>query len=137
MALSFLANLLGHRLRAGNRVRLDGCYDMEPKWLNGRIAHFGECVGFIQGENGQSAALIRLDEPVTSNGVTGSHLVLRLRYVGARWANRETVHLELFTSPPASLQDPSTRGVWIESHASYHVEGPNNSFKPNPLRGSA
>jgi hypothetical protein len=47
------------------------------------------------------------------------------------------VHLELFTAPPMSLQPPSARGLWIESHASYRVESRNNSFKPKPLRGSA
>ena len=137
MAISFLANLLGRRLRIGDRVRLAGGYDMEPKWLSGRNACFGDCVGFIPGENNQLAAIVCLDEPVTFDGVTGSYLVLRLRYVGARWANHETVHLELFTAPPTSLQAPSARGLWIESHASYRVEGPNNSFKPKPLRGSA
>jgi hypothetical protein len=110
---------------------------MEPKWLNGRNAYFGECVGFFPGENGQSAAIIRLDDPITFDGVTGSYVALRLRYVGARWASRETVHLELFTTPPTSSQAPSAPSLWIESHASYRVEGPNNSFKPKPLRGSA
>ena len=137
MPLSFIANLLGRRLRIGDRVRLEGGYDMEPKWLNGLSAYFGQCVGFIPGENGQSAAVIQLETPITFDGVTGNFVALRLRYVDARWAKREVVHLELFSSQPTSLQDPSTRGLWIESHASYRVEGPNNSFKPKPFRGSA
>ena len=137
MALSFIANLLGRRLRIGDRVQLEGGYDMEPKWLNGQSAYFGECIGFIPGENGHSAAVICLDEPIKFDAVVGPYLVLRLRYVGARWAKQETVHLELFTVPPTTLQGTSARGVWIESHASYRVEGPNNSSKPKPLRGSA
>ena len=137
MAFSFIANLLGHRLRVNDRVRLEGGYDMEPKWLNGQSGYSGKCIGFIPGENGQSAAVIQLDEPLIFDSVTGAYVVLLLRYVGARWAKQETVHLELFTMPPSSLQDTSSRGKWIESHATYRVEGPNNSFKPKPLRGSA
>jgi len=123
MALSFIANLLGLRLRVGDRVRLGGGYDMEPKWLNGKSAYFGQCVGFIPGQNGQSAAVVQLETAITFDGVTGSFVVLRLRYVGARWAKGEVVHVELFSSLPTSLQDPSTRGLWVESHASYRVEG--------------
>ncbi|MBF6024005.1 hypothetical protein [Lysobacter niastensis] len=136
MALSFIANLFGRRLRVGDRVRLEGGYDMEPRWLNGQSAYFGLCVDFIPGDAGRPAAVVQLEKAITFDGAQGNFLVLRLRYVGARWAKREVVHLELFSSPPNSLQDPSTRGLWIESHASYRVEGPNNSFKPKPLRGS-
>lgn len=129
MAVSFITSLLGFRLRMGDRVRLAGGYDTQPRWLDGRAAYFGECISFIPGENGRSAAVIRLDEPITFDSVTGSYVVLRLRYVGARWAKHETVHVELFTEPPVTLQAPATRGLWIESHANYHVEGANNSFK--------
>ena len=137
MALSFILNLLGRHLLVGDRVRIAGGYDMEPKWLNGRNAYFGECIGFAPGENAHTAAIIKLDEPITLDSVTGSYVALRLRYVGARWAKHETVHVELFTAPPSSLQESSSRGLWIESHANYRVEGSNNSFKPTPQSGAA
>ena len=137
MAGSWIASLLGRRLRIGNRVRLAGGYDMEPRWLDGREACFGECIGFIPRENGRTAAVIHLDEPLIFDSMTGSYVVLRLRYVGARWSKHETVHVELFTEPPSTLQDPAVRGLWVESHANYRVEGPNESFKPTPLRGAA
>ena len=137
MAISWIANLLGLRLRPGDRVRLSGGYDMEPRWLNGCHSYFGECIGFIPGANGQLAAVIRLDRSISFDSMTGSYVVLQLRYVGARWSKHETVHVELFTEPPTTLQDSATHGLWIESHANYRVEGPNNSFKPRPLRGSA
>jgi hypothetical protein len=137
MAVSWIASLLGRRLRLGSRVRLAGGYDMEPRWLDGRDAYFGECIGFIPGENDRSAAVIHLDEPLTFDSVTGSYVVLRLRFAGARRTKHETVHVELFTEPLSTLQEPAARGLWVESHANYHAEGPNNSFKPTPLRGPA
>ena len=135
--LSFIARLFGSHLRIGDRVRLSGGYDMEPRWLNGRDSLFGKCISFVPSEDSRSAAVIQLDEPITFDSVTGSYAVLRLRYVGARWSKREIVHLELFAAPPASLQEAASRGLWIESHASYRSERPNTSFKPTPQSGAA
>ena len=137
MVMSVLSKLFGRGLRAGHRVEIWGGYDMEPKWLEGQKVRSGECLGFVPGENGKEAAVIRMDEPVTFENVQGCYLALRLRYVGAAWGRSETVHLELFAEEPTSLASEAARGTWIESHATYRVAGPNNSSKPTPLRGAA
>ena len=135
--LSFLAHFFGSRLRIGDCVRLSGGYDAEPKWLTGSDALVGKCISFVPSDKRRTAAVIQLDKPITFDSVSGFYVALRLRYVGARWSKREIVHVELFAAPPVSLQEASSRGLWIESHASYRVERPNNSFKPTPQSGAA
>jgi hypothetical protein len=135
--LSLIAHLLGKRLRVGDRVRLYGGHAEQPKWLSGSTGYRGECTAFIPGEQPQPAAVIRLDTPITFDGVTGHFVALRLRYVGARWSKQEVVHIELYTQPPSDVRDQAGRGLWIESHASYRVEDPDSSFMPNILRGPA
>lgn len=95
---------------------------MDPTWLCGRDAYTGTCISFIKGQNERPAAVIELDEPITVDGTTGKIVVLELRYVGARWVKRETVHVELcdFMPEDKSWKDRK-RGKWVESHASYAV----------------
>lgn len=137
MPVSFITKLLGRSLRVGDRVRLAGGYDVEPQWLGGRSACFGECVTFMRWKETRLAAVVRLDEPLTFDSVSGAYVVLRLRHVGARWANQETVHLELFAHAPDTPPALTTRSVWIESHANYRVEASNNLSKLTTLRGVA
>jgi hypothetical protein len=107
-------------LRAGDRVRLSGGYDMEPAWLSGEAHIEGTVDGFIPGQNAVPAAVITLDEPITALGAVGRTLVLELRYEGAGWAPTETVHVELcdFAPEPKRWQD-RRQGKWVESHATY------------------
>jgi hypothetical protein len=123
--ISSLSNKSGRGLHEGDRVRLFGGYEMEPKWLGGKDAHLGRCLGFIQGQNKQRAAIIELDEKVTFGSKAGKIVVLELRYVGARWSKREVVHLELCDFlPEDKAWNERKRGDWIESHAIYQVIGP-------------
>lgn len=107
-------------LQAGDRVRLSGGYDWEPRWLSGRSQVDGHVAGFVPGQNDRPAALVKLDEPITVDGVTGSVVVLELRFAGTRWSGRGTVHVELcdFDPEPVRWQDRD-RGKWVESHATY------------------
>lgn len=97
---SFLQTLFGQRLRPGDRVRVSGGHETAPRWLNGKEAYFGSFLGFIPGQSSEPAAIIQLDEPVVFGDITGSFLIMELRFVGARWAHHETVHLELCESLP-------------------------------------
>lgn len=107
-------------LRVGDRVELSGGYDMEPRWLAGREFVLGSLVGFIPGQNKNPAAVVKLDTPISIDGLTGDTLVLELRYVGAEWRATEIVHVELcdFAPEPKRWQD-RRQGTWVESHATY------------------
>jgi hypothetical protein len=97
---------------------------MEPSWLGGRDGFSGTIEQFIPGRNQQPAAVVRTDEPVSANGVTGSILVMELRWVGATWDSGAVAHIELcdFEPEPKRWQE-RRQGEWVESHASIrHLE---------------
>ena len=107
-------------LDTGDRIQIAGGYDMEPKWLNGRQHYSGTVKKYIPGQNETPAAVIELDEYATFEEVTGKYLVLELRYVGAKWREKGTVHVELCGfEPEAKTWKDRNRGKWVESHASY------------------
>jgi len=108
------------KLNIGDRIEVGGGYDMEPRWLNGKQHYFGTVRKFIPGQNETPAAVIELDENISFEEITGKTLILELRYVGAKWKDKETVHVELcdFEPEEKSWQDRK-RGKWVESHASY------------------
>lgn len=108
------------RIDVGDRLRLSGGYDIRPEWLGGREHYPGVLTAFIPGQNEEPAAVVRLDTPITVDGVTGDTVVMETRYEGARWTEAGVVHLELcdFVPEPRRWQD-RRQGKWIESHASY------------------
>lgn len=109
-------------MRAGDRVRLYGGYDAPVPWLGGKEERTGTCIGFLSEEDKRTTAVVELDEPVACKGTTGKHVLLRLRYVGARWAKREIVHVELCDFlPDERTHKEKKRGVWVESHSNYAV----------------
>ena len=104
----------------GDRIRIRGGYDMEPKWLCGQSEHFGIAKEFIPGGNSSKSLVIKLDGPISFEGTTGKHIVLSLRYVGAKWKASEVVHIELCDFAPESKPwEQRQQGKWVESHASY------------------
>jgi hypothetical protein len=108
------------QLEAGDRLKLSGGYDMEPRWMNGTACYFGTVTAFIPGQNQESAALVTLDLPIEVEGTTGSTVVLELRYVGQVWADTGTVHVELCDFQPERRRWQDRRqGKWVESHATY------------------
>jgi hypothetical protein len=107
-------------LQTGDRVQLSGGYGFEPAWLSGRASVEGTVADFIPGQNETPAAVVKLDEPLTTEGVTGDLLVLELRYVGATWETTGTVHIELCDLQPEPKRWQDRRqGKWVESHAIY------------------
>lgn len=95
---------------------------MIPQWLCGRNEHIGTVIRFMPGQNEDPAAVIKLDSPITVEGTTGDIIILELRYVGAKWKDRETVHIELcdFEPEPKPWKERK-QGKWVESHASYEI----------------
>jgi hypothetical protein len=109
-------------LGAGSRLRLFGGY-RDPIWLNRASGDRGTLEQFIPGQNTEPAAVVRLDAPITVDGMTGAVVVLELRYVGHQWSDTGIVHVELcdFEPEPIRWQD-RRQGKWVESHAQYEVE---------------
>jgi hypothetical protein len=106
-------------LKVGDRIRLSGGYDMEPKWLAGNDCYFGAITEFIPGQNQTPAAVVKLDHAITFDDTTGDIVILELRYEGAKWMEKETVHIELCDFvPEAASWKSRKRGKWVESHAS-------------------
>jgi len=108
-------------LSVGDRLRLSGGYDYEPRWLPNGQSYFGTLVAFIPGQNAIPAAVVQLDRPINVDEVIGEVLVLELRYKGAMWKETETVHVELCPFFPESRSwQHREKGKWVESHATYH-----------------
>ena len=112
---------MSQSLHVGDRMRLSGGYDYEPRWLPYGQSYLGTVVAFIPGQNSQPAAVVKLDRSITVDGVTGEMLVLELRYSGASWQETETVHVELCPFVPESKAwGEREKGKWVESHATYN-----------------
>jgi|SRR5215831_7064780 len=108
-------------LRAGDRVKLSGGYK-DAEWLCGRSHVLGIVDRLIPGQNDQPAVVVRLDEPIESDGVRGSLVVLGLRFVGAKRGPTGTVHVELCDFNPEDKRWQDRRqGKWVESHATYEL----------------
>ena len=109
-------------LTIGDRLQLGGGYEPNSAWLSGRASVLGTVTQFIPGQNGSRAVVVQLDEPISGESLSGSTVVLQLRYADAKWEPTETVHVELcdFTPEPKVWKD-RRQGEWIESHATYRL----------------
>lgn len=114
----------------GARVSVSGGYDFEPPWLGSNDHFAGRVVQWIAGQNDRPACVVELDEAITATGRvrgrreerTGRFLVLELRYIGQKWEDEGTVHVELCESEPVDASWPEREpGAWVESHATYRV----------------
>jgi hypothetical protein len=119
------------RFDVGHRLLVGGGYDLEPQCLGGQANVRGVVLKRIPGQNAEPACVVLLNEPLTAEGlvgtrrevVTGSHLVLELRYEGQSWERSGTVHVELCPSEPPSLKwGDRSPGARVESHATYTFE---------------
>ena len=114
--------MLATQPKPGARVRLSRGYDMDPEWLGGQPFVTGTLRRFIPGQNDQPAAVVELDQTLTSPRGTGMFAVLELRYVGQTWEGSGTVHVELCTDiPPDQRWQDRAKGAWVESHAAYKL----------------
>lgn len=112
----------GILLKQGDRVFVFGGHSMNPKWLDGKEGYAGILEQFIPGQNEMPAAVIRMNESITAEGISGEVLVLSLRYANATWQSGAIVHLELCDFEPDSTQWQDRRkGKWIESAASIRL----------------
>ena len=107
---------------------LTGGYDFEPAWLAGGPGVLGTVAKWIPGQNRPRACVVVLDQPLTAEGLrggvrqtlTGTFVVLELRYANQAWEDSGTVHLELCQAEPPDAAWPNRdAGAWIESHATY------------------
>jgi hypothetical protein len=108
------------QLSLGDCVRLFGGYEPEPRWLQGNKSYLGTISAFIPGQNQEPATVVQLEKPISFDDATGTILVLELRYVGKKWEESGTVHIELCDFvPEAKSWQQRRQGKWIESHANY------------------
>ena len=119
--LPMLRRALSPRLRVGDRVRLSGGYEHEPKWLGARNAIDGEVLRFVARGGSKESAIVKLSTTLSADGISYDHVALDLRFKGAHWGKREVVHVEVLDQLPDLNQQSNVRGKWVESHASYEV----------------
>ena len=86
----------------------------------------GTVVDFLPGyEPAVSAAVVRLDAPLSVNGVTGAILIMELRYEGASWESGEpgvqTVGLALCSERPTGPAPQSGHGTSFDTHAIFET----------------
>ncbi len=112
----------GTPLQKGDRVFVFGGYFMTPAWLDGKEGYAGTVERFIPGQNEIPAAVIRTDEKVIAEGISGDVLVLSLRYADVLWQFGAIVHVELCDFEPDSTRWQDRRqGKWVEGAASIRL----------------
>lgn len=112
----------GEPLKRGDRVFVEGGYSMRPEWLDGKDGYAGTLERFIPGQNQKPDAVIRLDETITAEGISGDMLVMSLRYTDAAWRSGAIAHIELCDFEPDSARWQDRRqGKWIEAAASVRL----------------
>jgi len=116
-------------MKPGDRIRIFGGHD-DNSVLRTVDELRGWVISFVPGyEPDTLAAVVRLDSPVSTNGVTGDVLVMELRYEGASWENgaapgAQTVGLDLYVEiPERSMagQRPPKNWTSLETHAVFEV----------------
>jgi len=115
-------------MKKDDRIKIGGGYEDDS--LLRRCDIKGTVLDFIPGyDAGTSAALVRLDAPITCENITGDILVLELRYQSASW-DRETqpgsytVGVDLYSYiPKISMagEFPSNGWVGLDSHGLVEV----------------
>lgn len=108
-------------LQIGDKIELAGGYDYDPIYLKNPPAkdRKGTVIQFIKGQNDEPAAVVKLDQKISGEKVTGDIAVLELRHVGQTWQEPTPVHIELcdFIPEDKTWKDRK-QGEWIEAAAS-------------------
>lgn len=114
-------------LQVGDNIELSGGYDFEPIYLRNPPAskRSGTVIQFIKGQNEQSAAVVKLDQKISWQKVTGDIVVLELRHVGQTWQEPTPVHIELCDfMPEDKAWNDRRQGEWVEAAASIKLIQP-------------
>lgn len=107
-------------LQLGDRIELSGGYDWDPIYLRKPPSkrRVGTIVQFIKGQSEQPATVVKLDEIIWGEKITGDIVILELRYVGQTWMEHSPVHIELCNFMPEDKPWKDRRkGEWIEAAA--------------------
>lgn len=107
-------------LQVGDRIELSGGYDYEPIYLRNppSSSRRGTIIQFIKGQSEESAAVVKLDQTISGEKITGDIVVLELRHVGQTWQNPTPVHVELCDFMPEDKAWKDRRqGEWVEAAA--------------------
>jgi len=112
-------------LQIGDKIELSGGYDFDPLYLKNppTSKRLGTVIQFIKGQNQEPAAVVKLDQKISGNVITGDIIVLELRYTGQTWKEPTPVHIELcdFIPEDKSWKDRK-QGEWVESNASVTIK---------------
>ena len=107
-------------LQVGDKIELSGGYNYDPLYLKNPPAskRNGTVIKFIKGQNEEPAAVVKLDQKISGEKITGDIVVLELRYVGQTWNESTPVHIELCDFIPEEITwKDRKQGEWIEAVA--------------------
>lgn len=111
-------------LKIGDKIELYGGYDWDPLYLRDPLSstRSGTVIQFIEGQNKNPAAIIKLDQKISGEIIMGDIVVLELRYEEQTWDTPSPVHVELCDFMP---EDKSwierKQGEWVEGAASLRI----------------
>ena len=114
------------KLRTGDRIKLFGGYDMDPRWLRDRDCHYATVLRFFdnriekRADDERLSAVIEFDERIGFEGLRGKFGVMLTRWEGQRWEDEGVVHVHLIDREIADASEMTKdNSRWMESHASY------------------
>jgi hypothetical protein len=107
-------------LKVGDKIQLFGGYDFDPIFLKNPPAEYryGTVISFIKNDN-RTNAVVRLDQAITGEEITGDILVLSLRYVDQTWQEPSPVHIYLCNYLPRDNEQ--VNGEWVEAAATLRL----------------
>lgn len=114
-------------LKVGDKIELSGGYNYDPLFLKNPPAskRSGTVIKFIKGQNESQAAVVKLDQVISGEKITGDIVVLELRYVGQTWQEPTPVHIELCDfMPEDKTWKDRKQGEWIEAAATVKLVQP-------------
>ena len=114
-------------LYIGDRIFVSGGYHQVPDWLLGGKEYEATVMDFRLNSLilHSRDIVVQLDQRIRIRDLEGDALLLRLRYIGARWIDSEVVHVDLLTTVPLMKNWFSYQrwlmknSLWVESHATY------------------
>lgn len=118
---------LSRPLQVGDIIELSGGYDYDPIYLKNPPAtkRNGTVIQFIKGQDEEPAAVVRLDQLISGEKITGDIVVLELRHVGQTWQEPTPVHIELCDFiPEDKTWKARKQGEWVEAAASIKLIKP-------------